>query len=340
MVKPKHKSTRSPDPQGSCQARFGASPAVAGRMGREGRKLSKLGKRWENLSTRIKIIYIGNTGKPQSWSTWNSDSPVTARLFKRSGLGQRRFSSVSAISQLSKRSRLFEKVGNEAEGLSSFLATFNKVLIDSSQAFFQAKEDLPILMSIISASCSTKNSHLVSESVILNAQHKGYGHVIIAQAAAEGRYLLVQDANRNRFQFCADHHPALRPLTDQQLASFTVDPAGSGLHWADLDLDVDLDGLHAGATHHETPSSNSELDNYRSTTGRALGLWLKQHPDIPGQLSDEAGRHVSAVLSGSADLRTSMIRELARPGSMDPHVVLEQLAELRRHLRQVTPLPP
>ena len=94
-------------------------------------------------------------------------------------------------------------------------------------------------------------------------QHKGDGHVIIAQAFAAGRYLVAQDANMNRFKFCADHHPALRPLTNQQLASFTIDPAGSGLHWANLDLDIDPDGLHADATHHETPSSNPELDNHR-----------------------------------------------------------------------------
>ena len=130
---------------------------------------------------------------------------------------------------LPSHSKAFQKAGTVAERFSSV------PLVDSSQASSQ-------------------------RSVILNAQHKGYGHVIIAQASVEGRYLVVQDANMNRFKFWADYHPALRPLTNQQLASFTIDPAGSGLHWADLDLDVDLDGLHADATHHETPSSNPELD--------------------------------------------------------------------------------
>ena len=164
---------------------------------------------------------------------------------------------------------------------------------------------------------------------VFNGQYKGYRHRIIALAVVEGRYLVVQDANMNRFEFCADHHPA--SLTNQQLAGFTIDPAGSGLHWADLDLD----GLHADATRHETPSSNREIDEHRLATARALRLWLGQHPQIPGRLSDEAGRHIGAILSGSADLRTSMVRELAHQDSMDPHVVLEQLAEMP----QVTPHP-
>lgn len=199
-------------------------------------------------------------------------------------------------------------------------------LPSNSKAFQKAGSVAERFSSVPPVNSSQASSQ---RSVILNARHKGYGHVIIAQAFAEGRYLVVQDANMNRFKFCADHHPALRSLTNQQLASFTIDPAGSGLHWADLDLDVDLDGLHAGAAHHEAPSSNPELDNHRLATARALELWLEQHPDIPRQLSGETGRHVSTILSGSADLRTSMIRELARQGSMDPHVVLEQLAELR-----------
>ena len=40
---------------------------------------------------------LGNTGNPQSGPAQDSDSPVTARLFKRLGLGQREFSSVSLI---------------------------------------------------------------------------------------------------------------------------------------------------------------------------------------------------------------------------------------------------
>ena len=291
MAKRKFKATRSQVLQGSCQARFGASPAAAGRMGSEGGKLSKSGKRWRNSSTKIKLIII---------------------------------------SQFSGDSKLFQKVGNRIDEFSIILLTkYNKILVGSSREFFQTKENVLTLLSTISASCPTKKSHIVSESVILNAQHKGHGHVIIAQASAEGRYFFVQDANMNRFQFCADHYPVLRPLTNRQLASFTVDPAGSGLHWDDLDLDIDLDGLHADATHHETSSSNPELDNHRSTTARALGLWLEQYPDILGKLSGEVRRHVNTILSGSAGLRTSVIRELARQGSMDPHVVLDQLAELR-----------
>ena len=107
------------------------------------------------------------------------------------------------------------------------------------------------------------------------------------------------------------------------------------MHWADLDLDVDLDGLHADATHHETPSFNPELDNHRLATARALGRWLEQRPGIPGQLSDETGKHVSTILSRSTDMHTSIIRELAHYANMDPRVVLEQLAELR----QLTPHP-
>ena len=49
---------------------------------------------WAELSKRLTL---GIPGKPQSGSTQDSDSPVTARFFKKLGLGQRGFSSVSFV---------------------------------------------------------------------------------------------------------------------------------------------------------------------------------------------------------------------------------------------------
>ena len=141
----------------------------------------------------------------------------------------------------------------------------------------------------------------------------------------------------NGFTFCADDHPALRPLTNRQLASFRIDPAGSGLHWAGLDLDIDLDNLHADVAHNGIASFNREIDKHRLAIARALWLWLKQHPGILERLSDETRKHMIAILSGSTDMHTSIICELARHGHMDPRVVLDQLAELRQVTRSSSP---
>ena len=361
MVKRKHRATPSQLPQGSRQTRVRASLGVARRMGDQGSEDRKLNviywKRWKTskwvhigcrLPCHSKAFQKAGTGAKGGFQrfhrkfnvVYSLDAvPVHADL---QGIKMIPADHLSGqVSEMSENTWYLTTVEDLTNTLMDLrlreevcptLEICKGVLVDSTQASARPKENLSTLLSTGPAPCLIEKSHVVSRSVIrrvLNAQRRGYGHVIIAQAFANRRHLFVQDANMNDFIFCADHHPALRSLTNQQLASFTIDPAGSGLHWADLDLDVDLDGLHAGAAHHETPSSNPELDNHRLATARALELWLEQHPDIPRQLSDEAGKHVSTILSGSADLRTSMIRELARQGSMDPRVVLEQLAELR-----------
>ncbi|QPN65016.1 DUF2442 domain-containing protein [Synechococcus sp. CBW1004] len=121
----------------------------------------------------------------------------------------------------------------------------------------------------------------------------------------------------------ADEHPLLRELSSDQLAAFTIDSAGSGLHWPALDLDLDLDGLRARPTEAQAV--------HRRRRGVALQQWLDIHPEATAQMGKELRQAVDQVVEGKTDLKSQLARELAEACALPPSELLDQLAELQRN---------
>ena len=156
---------------------------------------------------------------------------------------------------------------------------------------------------------------------VLKAQGHGDGDAVIAAAFAEGRVLVVQNANLAIHTFNANNHPALKNLSDEQLAAFTVDAAGSGLHWSTLGLDLDLDGLHMRPT--------GELEAHRSQRGFAMKCWLDIHPEARQRLNAVQVNMISSVIEGKADLSSQLVHGLAESSAISPEDLLNQLAEIQ-----------
>ena len=202
---------------------------------------------------------------------------------------------------------------------------YKGILIHSSNATSGKKDRLFSLLSC-SAGSGRNTPWLASNSIrvirrVLEAQRHGHGDAVIATAFAEGRVLVVQDANLAMHVIAADEHPILKELSTDQLASFTIDASGSGLHWRSLDLDLDLDGLHA--------QPKEELAVHRRQRGAALQQWLEQHPEARTQIGEELMQAIDQVVAGKSDLRSELARELAEACRLSPSDLLDELAELQ-----------
>ena len=157
---------------------------------------------------------------------------------------------------------------------------------------------------------------------VLEAQRNGDGEAVIAEAFAEGRVLIVRDANLKFHRIDADQHPILTKLSILQLLSFRLDSAGSGLHWHDLDLDLDLDGLLL--------RGEQSNESYRKERGSALAIWLDKYPSILDKLSTEDRATVMMIRKGNADLLLSLVDKLAESASMSSDELLDELALIQR----------
>lgn len=159
---------------------------------------------------------------------------------------------------------------------------------------------------------------------VLEAQRNGDGEAVIAEAFAEGRVLIVRDANLRIHRIDADQHPILSRLSSRQLLSFRLDSAGSGLHWhdLDLDLDLDLDGLLL--------RGEQSKESFRKARGSALTTWLDKYPSVLEKLSTEDRAAVASIAKGDADLLLSLVDRLAESASMSSDALLDELALIQR----------
>jgi len=202
---------------------------------------------------------------------------------------------------------------------------YEGILIHSSKASSGLKDQLFSLLSC-SQGGDRRTPWLASRSIrvirrVLQAQRHGHGDAVIASAFVDGRTLVVQDANLDMHVIAADKHPVLSALTTNQLSSFTIDPAGSGLHWRSLGLDLDLDGLRL--------DSKDEKTNYRLKRGRVLRLWLEQHPEAKENRNEGLVNALQPVMQGKADLSSKLVVALAEACAITPNALLNELAELQ-----------
>jgi hypothetical protein len=204
-------------------------------------------------------------------------------------------------------------------------AGYRGILIHSSKASSGLKDQLVSLLSC-SQGGDRRTPWLASSSIrvirrVLQAQRHGHGDAVIASAFVDGRMLVVQDANLDMHVIAADDHPVLSTLTTDQLSSFSIDPAGSGLHWRSLDLDLDLDGL--------SQDSKDERADYRLKRGRVLRLWLEQYPEVMEKRNEDLMNSLKTVMQGKSDLSSQLAVALAEVCAITPNALLNELAELQ-----------
>ena len=203
---------------------------------------------------------------------------------------------------------------------------YKGILIDASKSSASQRDRLFSLWSQSMAGASA-TPYLASKSLrvirrVLEAQRNGDGEAVIAEAFAEGRVLIVRDANLKFHRIDADQHPILTKLSILQLLSFRLDSAGSGLHWHDLDLDLDLDGLLL--------RGEQSNESYRKERGSALAIWLDKYPSILDKLSTEDRATIMMIRKGNADLLLSLVDKLAESVSMSSDELLDELALIHR----------
>jgi hypothetical protein len=203
---------------------------------------------------------------------------------------------------------------------------YKGILIDASKSSASQRDRLFSLWSQSMAGASA-TPYLASKSLrvirrVLEAQRNGDGEAVIAEAFAEGRVLIVRDANLKFHRIDADQHPILTKLSTLQLLSFRLDSAGSGLHWHDLDLDLDLDGLLL--------RGEQSNESYRKERGSALAIWLDKYPSILDKLSTEDRATIMMIKKGNADLLLSLVDKLAESASMSSDELLDELALIQR----------
>ena len=203
---------------------------------------------------------------------------------------------------------------------------YKGILIDASKSSASQRDRLFSLWSQSMAGASA-TPYLASKSLrvirrVLEAQRNGDGEAVIAEAFAEGRVLIVRDANLKFHRIDADQHPILTKLSTLQLLSFRLDSAGSGLHWHDLDLDLDLDGLLL--------RGEQSNESYRKERGSALAIWLDKYPSILDKLSTEDRATIMMIRKGNADLLLSLVDKLAESASMSSDELLDELALIQR----------
>ena len=203
---------------------------------------------------------------------------------------------------------------------------YKGILIDASKSSASQRDRLFSLWSQSMAGASA-TPYLASKSLrvirrVLEAQRNGDGEAVIAEAFAEGRVLIVRDANLKFHRIDADQHPILTKLSTLQLLSFRLDSAGSGLHWHDLDLDLDLDGLLL--------RGEQSNESYRKERGSALAIWLDKYPSILDKLSTEDRATIMMITKGNADLLLSLVDKLAESASMSSDELLDELALIQR----------
>lgn len=203
---------------------------------------------------------------------------------------------------------------------------YKGILIDASKSSASQRDRLFSLWSQSMAGASA-TPYLASKSLrvirrVLEAQRNGDGEAVIAEAFAEGRVLIVRDANLKIHRIDADQHPILSRFSSRQLLSFRLDSAGSGLHWHDLDLDLDLDGLLL--------RGEQSMESFRKERGSALATWLDKYPSVLEKLSTEDRAAVASIAKGDADLLISLVDRLAESASMSADALLEELALIQR----------
>ena len=161
---------------------------------------------------------------------------------------------------------------------------------------------------------------------VLEAQRSDDGASVIAEAYANGRVLAVRDANLDLHVFAADRHPILKHLSEEKLASFRIDAAGSGLHWPELDLDLDLDGLHA--------RPQEPLDLYRQRRRRAVMRWLDLHLERFESLHTYQKQKVFSLIesldSNNKMLTSKDVLNLQPLTDQTPQDILNEIAEIQR----------
>lgn len=205
---------------------------------------------------------------------------------------------------------------------------YKGILIDASKSSASQRDRLFSLWSQSMAGARA-TPYLASKSLrvirrVLEAQRNGDGEAVIAEAFAEGRVLIVRDANLRIHRIDADQHPILSRLSSRQLLSFRLDSAGSGLHWhdLDLDLDLDLDGLLL--------RGEQSKESFRKARGSALATWLDKYPSVLEKLSTEDRAAVASIAKGDADLLLSLVDRLAESASMSSDALLDELALIQR----------
>lgn len=207
---------------------------------------------------------------------------------------------------------------------------YQGILVYSAKDSNKQKELLFSLLSL-GTSKGQKIPCLLSKSLrvirrVLEAQRSNDGASVIAEAYANGRVLAVRDANLDLHVFAADRHPILKHLSEERLASFRIDAAGSGLHWPELDLDLDLDGLHARP---EEPSGLHRLQRYR-----ALMHWLQRHQERFESLHFYQREKIFSLLESLASsckvLTSQDILNLQPLTDQTPEDILNEIAEIQR----------
>jgi hypothetical protein len=314
MVATSKQKSKQKDPQGNRGKSVQASPSTPERVGRESTRPREL-----------TVVY-----SPSASASDLNLSGIPAKWRLRSQPSTRRATShINAFYLTTINDLISDLVALNAP------KSYRGILIDASKSSARQRDRLFSLWSQ-SATGPCTTPYLASKNLrvirrILEAQRHGDGAAVIADAFAEGRVLVVRDANLEIHRIQVDQHPVLRHLSDQQLLSFRVDSAGSGLHWHELDLDLDLDGLLL-----RNENTNA---NYRQQRGAALSAWLEKHPSTFDHLSEEDRSAVRMVTAGKVDLMTSLIDSLAKSAAMSADSLLDDLAAIQRPPAIESPLP-
>ncbi|MBI4704507.1 MAG: helix-turn-helix domain-containing protein [Deltaproteobacteria bacterium] len=163
---------------------------------------------------------------------------------------------------------------------------------------------------------------------LMLARFHGAEKQIVASASIEDGILSVWSCEPRLYQLPVEDIPVLAALGEEALRAFEVSETGSRIHWAEGDVDINMDTVREHADADYRKKHQDEHRKEAARYGKAIralrekrGLSQKR---IPG-LSD---RQVRRLEEGKTVPHLSSLRKVAEAHGMDIEAYLAELAKL------------
>jgi len=174
---------------------------------------------------------------------------------------------------------------------------------------------------------------------VIVANARGASDRLIASAEVVSGKLLVWSCEPRLYECSVAAVPALAALPEKSLTRFTVSSSGSRLHWADRDIDLDLDTIRYHADPAFRASADKEARRRAQRYGRGIRALREQRGIRQSEIAGLTDREVRRLEAGETQPHSATLGKLAFAHHMSVDEYLAAVANIdsatRRHRQSI-----
>jgi hypothetical protein len=165
---------------------------------------------------------------------------------------------------------------------------------------------------------------------VAQARQRGAEKDLIASASVEGDKLVVWSCEPKRYDLLVAEIPVLAKLTEKALKKFEVSASGSRIHWAEGDIDINLDTIRE----HTDPLFRKQHEALRRKEAARYGSAIREVREAKGLtqsgISGLSARQVRRLEEGETVPHASTLEKLAAAHGLSIERYLKDLAKRSR----------